>query len=42
MTDISTPIYRFKFTSDFQDKLNSFALIHKFDNRQDYKEAWKC
>lgn len=41
MSDNIQVIYRFKFTNDFQDKLNSFALIHKFDSRQDYKEAWE-
>lgn len=33
--------YRFKFTSRFADLLNNFAKIHEFDERSDFKEAWK-
>jgi len=34
-------IYRFKFTSDFCDKLAYFAKIHEYDNLKDFKNAWK-
>ena len=34
-------VYRFKFTQDVMNELTRFAKIHQFDNREDYKEAWK-
>jgi len=33
-------VLRFKFDSDFITDLTSFAKIHQFDQRNDYKEAW--
>lgn len=32
--------FRFKFTQEFQEQLNAFAKLHRFDNRHDFKEAW--
>lgn len=34
-------IYRFKFTEDFIDELYKFSKIHQYDERKDFKEAWK-
>ena len=34
-------IYRFKFTPDFVDELYRFSKIHEYDDRKDFKEAWK-
>lgn len=34
-------IYRFKFNQDFADILSEFAKVHQFDERKDFKEAWK-
>jgi len=41
--DILLPnlIYRFKFTEDFMDELYKFSKIHQYDERKDFKEAWK-
>ena len=33
-------IYRFKFTEDFMAELYTFAKIHQYDHRKDFKEAW--
>ena len=35
------PIYRFKFTKDFMEELFTFSKIHQYDERNDFKEAWK-
>jgi hypothetical protein len=35
------PIYRFKFTKDFMEELYTFSKIHQYDERNDFKEAWK-
>jgi len=34
-------IYRYKFTEDFTVELYNFAKIHQYDDRKDFKEAWK-
>ena len=34
-------VYRFKFTDEVNTAITSFAKIHQFDNRHDYKEAWQ-
>ena len=34
-------IYRFKFTDDFMIELYKFSKIHQYDDRKDFKEAWK-
>ena len=34
-------IYRFKFTEDFMAELYKFSKIHQYDDRKDFKEAWK-
>jgi hypothetical protein len=34
-------IYRFKFTKDFMEELYIFSKIHQYDERNDFKEAWK-
>lgn len=36
----NTPIFRFKFTPDFNTQLLSFAKLHQYDDRITYKEAW--
>jgi hypothetical protein len=33
-------IYRFKFTTEFTEKLYEFSKLHEFDDRNDYKESW--
>ena len=42
-SDIGLPtvIYRFKFTEDFMEQLYNFSKIHQYDERKDFKEAWK-
>ena len=34
-------IYRFKFSNNIVELLIYFAKLHEFDNRNDFKEAWK-
>jgi len=34
-------IYRFKFTELFMEQLYNFSKIHQYDERKDFKEAWK-
>lgn len=38
---ISTVIYRYKFTEQFMEDLYNFSKIHQYDDRKDFKEAWK-
>ena len=40
-TGLPTMIYRFKFTEEFMRELYNFAKIHQYDERKDFKEAWK-
>lgn len=40
-TSLPTVIYRFKFTEDFMEELYKFSKIHQYDERKDFKEAWK-
>jgi len=40
-TNLPTVIYRFKFTEDFMEELYQFSKIHQYDERKDFKEAWK-
>ena len=35
------PIYRYKFTEHFMEELYEFSKIHQYDERKDFKEAWK-
>jgi hypothetical protein len=35
------PIFRFKFSDVIVDMLDSFAQIHKYETRQDFKESWE-
>jgi len=39
--ELSNIIYRFKFTDDFMGELYKFSKIHQYDDRKDFKEAWK-
>ena len=34
-------IFRFKFSNDILEHMMEFARIHKFDERNDFKDAWK-
>tara|TARA_B110000503_G_C7031350_1_gene364133 strand:- start:447 stop:1001 length:555 start_codon:yes stop_codon:yes gene_type:complete len=36
----STPVFRFKFSPEFNTHLISFAKIHQYDDRSTYKENW--
>ena len=38
---VNLQIYRFKFTKDFMEELYTFSKIHQYDERNDFKEAWK-
>jgi len=38
--DSITPIFRFKFTPQFQEKLVAFTKIHKFDDTGIFRENW--
>jgi len=35
------PVFRFKFTPNTINELNNFAKIHRYDERDDFKEAWE-
>jgi hypothetical protein len=39
--NLPTIIYRFKFTEEFMEDLYKFSKIHQYDDRKDFKEAWK-
>ena len=41
LKSINLQIYRFKFTKDFMEELYTFSKIHQYDERNDFKEAWK-
>jgi hypothetical protein len=34
-------IYRYKFTNEFVNELYTFAKIHQYDHRKDFKDAWE-
>jgi len=34
-------IFRYKFTEDFMKELYIFSKIHQYDERKDFKDAWK-
>ena len=34
-------VYRFKFTDEVNSAITAFAKIHQYDDRHDYKDAWK-
>jgi hypothetical protein len=34
-------IYRYNFNEIVMDELSTFAKLHQYDQRKDYKEAWK-
>lgn len=34
-------IYRYKLSSDIYEIIIAFAKLHQYDDRKDYKEAWK-
>ena len=38
--NLSSAIYRFKFSEDFMQELYNFSKIHQYDERKDFKEAW--
>lgn len=40
MASLDVQIYRFKFTQEIMNMLQEFAQIHKYDDRETYKEAW--
>jgi hypothetical protein len=40
-TGLPTLIYRFKFTEDFMEELYNFSKVHQYNERKDFKEAWK-
>ena len=37
----STKVFRFKFSQEILEEMQKFARIHKFDERNDFKDAWK-
>jgi hypothetical protein len=39
--NINSNIYRFKLTDSIIKEVHNFAKIHEFDDRKDFKEAWK-
>jgi len=41
INSINTNIYRFKFTQQFTNELAIFSKVHQYDERKDFKEAWK-
>lgn len=36
-----TEIFRFKFSEEISLAIANFSTIHKYDSREDFKEAWK-
>lgn len=34
-------IFRYKFTEEFMSELYNFSKIHQYDERKDFKDAWK-
>ena len=38
--EVMVNIYRYKFTEDFMQDLFTFAKVHQYDHRKDFKEAW--
>ena len=34
-------IYRYKFTDNFTEELYRFSKIHEYDDKNDFKDAWK-
>ena len=38
----TTKVFRFKFSDAILEEMKEFARIHKFDDRNDFKEAWKA
>jgi hypothetical protein len=34
-------IYRFKLTDAVVEEVTAFAKLHRFDDKEDYKESWK-
>jgi hypothetical protein len=41
ISNINTPIYRYKFTNEFTEQMFVFAKIHQYDDRKSFKEAWE-
>ncbi len=41
LNGLPTITYRFKFTEEFMEALYNFSKIHQYDERKDFKEAWK-
>ena len=39
--ELPSVIYRYKFTEEFMEELYNFSKIHQYDDRKDFKEAWK-
>ena len=39
--NININIYRYKFTQEFTCELFKFSKIHQYDERKEFKEAWK-
>ena len=33
--------FRFKFSNELSSEIESFALIHRYDNNDTFKEAWE-
>ncbi len=40
MASLDVQIYRFKFTQEIMNMLQEFAQIHKYDDKETYKDAW--
>jgi hypothetical protein len=38
--EVMVNIYRYKFTEDFMHELFTFAKVHQYDHRKDFKDAW--
>lgn len=41
MTTQQNKIFRFKFDDSVVDEMKEFSRIHKFDDRDDFKDAWE-
>ena len=39
-TKVAMQIFRHDFGEKFMEELEQFAIIHKYDDRKDFKDAW--
>jgi len=40
-SECTTPIFRYKFDTDFIEELSIFSKVHQYDERKKFKESWE-